>query len=329
MTALDATVPIIHSILDADALGAEIQGHFGLPDPIRCELLTRGMNDVYLVRADGRRYAARAWRANWRSESDVVHELEYLTYLDGAGIAVPAPVAGAGGSRYFTVGAPEGPRHVALFEWIDGGAYGAAPEPRLAPRVGALLGEMHRLAPGFRPSAPRLIDYAAGIRDGFAPLAEIVAHRPDDLAYYAEVRDALTAALVGLETKDVPGGATQGDFHAFNAFVDGNDHITMMDFDNCGEGYFAQELMSFVWSARKSELGEAVVEGFLEGYDSVRPLNTFERGLFPLLLAVKEFRYLCGFAANVNAVGHVAFRWPGFDWFAQSVRAHVAAAKVL
>ncbi len=326
---MNAPLPIVHSILDADALGAEIQAHFGLPGAVRCELFTRGMNDVYLVRAAGRRYAARAWRCGFRSESDVVYELEYLTYLDGAGVPLPASVAAPTGSRYFTVAGPEGARHVALFDWIDGRAYGTAAEPRLAARIGRLLAEVHRLAPGFRPSAPRFIDYTAGIRDGFAALAELVAHRPDDLAYYAEARDALTAALFECEAKDLPGGPTHGDFHAFNAFVDGEDRITLMDFDNCGEGHFAQELMSFVWSARKSELGEAVVDGFLEGYDSVRPLAGSERELFPLLLAVKEFRYLCGFAANVNAVGHVAFRWPGLDWFAQSVRCHVAAAKVL
>ena len=288
------------------------------------------MNDVYLVRAGGQRYAARAWRCGVRSESDVAYELEFLAYLDGAGIRVPASIAPPDdGPRHFTVAAPEGARHVALFDWIDGHAYGTAPEPRLAARVGALLGEVHRLSPDFKPSAPRQIDYTGGIRDGFAPLAELVAHRPQDLAYYGDVRDALTAALVALEAESLPAGPTQGDFHAFNAFVDGEDRITLMDFDNCGVGYFAQELMSFVWSARKSELGEAVVDGFLEGYDAVRRLSARERALFPLLLAVKEFRYLCGFAANVNAIGHVAFRWPGLDWFAQSVRKHVAAAKVL
>ena len=326
---MSGPVPIVHSILDADALGAEIQSFFGLPDPFRCELLTRGMNDVYLIRSDGRRFAARVWRTGVRSESDVVYELEYLNYLDAAGVPVPNSVAAANGARYFPIGGPEGRRHVALFDWIDGRAYGAAPDARLAGRIGGLLGEVHRLAPDFRASVERHIDYPGGIRDGFTALSELVAHRPDDLAYYAEVRDALVGALGALDPERVPSGPTHGDFHAFNVFVGCDDHLTLMDFDNAGEGHFAQELMSFVWSARKSELGEPVVEGFIEGYDAVRPLSPYERDLFPLFLAVKEFRYLCGFAANVNAVGHVAFRWPGLDWFAQSVRRHAADANLL
>ena len=326
---MSGPVPIVHSILDADALGAEIQNFYGLPDPFRCELLTRGMNDVYLIRSDGRRYAARVWRTGVRSESDVVYELEYLNYLDAGGVPVPDSVAAANGARYFPIAGPEGRRHVALFDWIDGRAYGAAPDARLAGRIGGLLGEVHRLAPDFRASVERHIDYPGGIRDGFAALSELVAHRPDDLAYYAEVRDALAGALGGLDPERIPSGPTHGDFHAFNVFVGGDDHLTLMDFDNAGEGHFAQELMSFVWSARKSELGEPVVEGFIEGYDAVRPLSRYERDLFPLFLAVKEFRYLCGFAANVNAIGHVAFRWPGLDWFAQSVRRHAAEAKLL
>ena len=322
-------VAIVHSILDADALGAEIQNFFGLAEPFRCELLTRGMNDVYLIRSNGRRYAARVWRSGVRSESDVVYELEFLTYLDAAGVPVPASVPAPGGARYFPVAGPEGRRYVALFEWIDGQAYGAAPDVRLAGRIGGLLGEVHRHAPGFRASVERHIDYPGGIRAGFTALAELAAHRPGDLALYADVRDALADALGALDSARIPAGPTHGDFHAFNAFVDGDGHITLMDFDNCGEGHFAQELMSFVWSARKSELGEPVVEGFLEGYDAVRPLSRYERDLFPLFLAVKEFRYLCGFAANVNAIGHVAFRWPGLDWFARSVRRHAAEAQLL
>lgn len=43
-------------------------------------------------------------------------------------------------------------------------------------------------------------------------------------------------------------------------------------------------------------------------------------------MAAKELRYLGGFARRVNAIGHQTFRFPGLDWFARSVRSHVAAA---
>lgn len=45
------TLPITHSVLHAKALGERIKDHYGLAEPFRCELLTRGMNDVYLVRS--------------------------------------------------------------------------------------------------------------------------------------------------------------------------------------------------------------------------------------------------------------------------------------
>jgi Ser/Thr protein kinase RdoA (MazF antagonist) len=68
---------------------------------------------------------------------------------------------------------------------------------------------------------------------------------------------------------------------------------------------------------------------FLAGYESVRPLSAIEKKHLPLFLVAKEFQYLCGFSVAINAIGHVQFHFPGLDWFARSVRQHVADAKLL
>ncbi len=40
----------------------------------------------------------------------------------------------------------------------------------------------------------------------------------------------------------------------------------------------------------------------------------------------KEVRFLFGFAANVNAVGHTPLMFPDLDWFATSIRRHMKEA---
>lgn len=91
----------------------------------------------------------------------------------------------------------------------------------------------------------------------------------------------------------------------------------------------AQELVSLVWAGRKNGFPLPAIQAFLDGYDSVRPRTLEERRLEPLFMAGKEMRYFCGFAGAVNAIGHKPFRYPGLDWFAASVRKHIAAAEGL
>ena len=323
-----SVMPIVHSILDAQALGPAIAKHFEL-EGVHCELLTRGMNDVYLVRANGVKYAARVWRSNWRSENDVRYELEFLGHLKARGIAVPGPHPSPGERDYFVVEAPEGARCVALFEWIDGKAYGGRPDPALAPAVGAAVAEMHLAARDFAATVGRPIHRAESFGSALPAVERLAAHRPDDVALYRKVRDGIRGALAAIGEDDVAIGPTHGDMHAFNVFIGLGGDITLLDFDGCGHGYWAHELVSFCWAAEKSQLGQPVIDGYLAGYESVRPLGGRERELLPLFLAAKEFGYLCGFAANVDAIGHVAFRWPGLDWFAQSVQRNAAAAGLI
>ncbi len=320
-----SVMPIVHSIIDAKALGPAIAEHFDL-DAVYCELLTRGMNDVYLVRANGTKYAARAWRTGFRSEIDVQYELELLSHLDSCGIAVPAPLPSPSGPDYFVVEAPEGPRCVALFRWVEGKSYGEAPDPAVAPRLGSAVAEMHLAARDFVASVERPIHRAESFGGSLPALERLTAHRPDDVAFYRKLRDAIRGALADIGEGEVAVGPTHGDMHAFNAFVGPAGELTILDFDSCGVGYWAHELVSFQWSAEKNRFDQAVIDGYFAGYEGVRPLGDRERELLPLFLAAKEFGYLCGFAANVDAVGHVAFRWPGLDWFAASVRRHASAA---
>ena len=111
---------ITHSVLDNNWVGAACAQHYDLEANLYCELLHRGMNDVYMLRTSSTQYAVRAWRANWRTMDDVAYELEYLDFLRDSGIGVAPAIRTKDGRHYFTVEAPEGPRALAVFEWAPG-----------------------------------------------------------------------------------------------------------------------------------------------------------------------------------------------------------------
>lgn len=325
-----ATFPTVHTILDAKPLGIEIQRRWELPDPFHCELLVRGMNDVYLIKTAGKRYAARVWRANYTVRGGNDYELEFLAFIKARGIPVATGLPLPEGGYLITLQGPDGPRDVALFEWVEGTLLFSQPDPVPAARkVGEYLGKMHVIARDFRHDPTRYGDFYEGIRDKFKFVAEIAAHKPDHVAFWRMCADRIMVARAKLDRNKLPWGVTHSDLHPHNAMVHADQSVTIMDFDGCGEDFLAQELAILPWAGRKNKFPEPAIQAFLDGYDSVRPRTDEERTLEPLFIATKEMRLLCGFAANVNAVGHAAFRHPDLDWFRVSIEKNCRAAGLI
>ena len=46
----------------------------------------------------------------------------------------------------------------------------------------------------------------------------------------------------------------------------------------------------------------------------------------PLFYVAKELRFLCGFASNVNSVGHSSLLNPNLDWFLEKTKLHIKEA---
>ncbi len=322
-------LPITHSVLDAGAVAEVLGQHWEFTKTPHAELLTRGMNDVYLIRADGVQYACRAWRAGWRSEDDIAYEMGLLKHLDEAGLLVAEPVEGKEGIFYVPVEAPEGRRYLGLFRWADGSPYGDNPDVPTAKRFGAMFGVMHKLARNFAPKVRRQVDYIGHLREDSLALLKLAAHRPEDVDYYPKAVAAITAALAELPRDAETFGPGHGDIHLYNAFVTEDGTIRFLDFDNCGEDHYAQELMSFSWANDYVGIDNAVTQAFLEGYNSERPLTDQQSASIPLLYAAKQLRFLCGFSAHVNCVGHTPLLNPNLDWFAERVRKSVTDAGLM
>jgi len=324
---MNKNIPIIHSILDAAPLAERVAQHYDLPGPVHVELLTRGMNDVYEVRdGNDRTYALRVWRSAFRDEAEVNYETAFLAFLDGEGIPVATALPSRSGARYVPVRAPEGPRFFSVFRWAEGAPYAKNPNVATARRLGELFGQLHRVVPRFRAPVPRVIDTAAALRRALPDMQRMVVHRPDDAGYYADAAEKIARKFETLKDAGLPRGPTHGDFHAFNAFVTPAGAITLLDFDNCGEDYFMAELASFAWADEYVKIAPAVTDAFYAGYDAVRPLNKDEKALRAFFYVAKEVRFLFGFAANVNAVGHTPLMFPDLDWFAASIRRHMKEA---
>ena len=325
------TFPITHSILDARAVGQRVTAFFGLKGHWHCELLTRGMNDVYMIRQGDTRHAIRAWRAGLHSDAAVRFELNFLAHLKKLGIPVIEGIPAPSGELFTAVDAPEGRRQLCLFPWAGGVTLAQGPTVARAHRLGAEIARIHLAGKDFRGEEPRPFGFDRTMRNKIGLLTDRLADRPDDAAFYARAAKAIVAAM----EKAIPGlpaGAIHGDIHARNAFYEGDD-IQILDFDTCGEAPWLHDVTCFVWAndyialdPASAGLRNGITEAFLKGYESVRPFTAAEKDSWNLWIAAKELAYLCGMSGVVNVVGPGSMRNVTWDWCIDSVRRHVAAA---
>ena len=324
----DQVFPIIHSTLHADALGREVARLYDIAPPVHCQLLTRGINDNYTVRAGDDLYALRAWRHGLREDFEIAYELAYSHYLKSQGIPLAGPIATRDGALDFCVNAPEGRRHVALFEWADGEPLQTVIDETLAFEAGVLAGRLRAVASGFEVPKARFVGTPNGLRTHLPALLEMMAHQPKVASFLASAVEVTLAALDHVDPQAVPMGPTHGDIHTFNVFVSPDrQKLTLLDFDLCGVDHYAKELGSFIWRSRYEGLAEAINDAFVAGYESVCPLNAAERALIPLFVLARDLFILCGTAGQINTVGRSSVGYAHkVDLFSASVRRHLREA---
>ncbi len=320
-----AKISASHSIVDHEQLGAYLRQYYELSTHAYCELIHRGMNDIYKVRDGGRLLACRVWRTAWRSFDDVAYELGFLNHLHDQGVSVANPILTSDGQYSFVVSAPEGARSVALFQWAEGQKFGENPDLGVAYNAGALFAKMHLIGANYKPRDVRRTNSPTDYADNLPFLKQLVADRPGDYKLYERVAEKLYQAIIGLERLELPFGPGHGDFHFNNFHVDENGKITLLDFDNGGEDYLAQDVACYLWANNYGKLNSSYAGSFFDGYNSVREFTENEKGQLPLFMLAKEFRLISGFAKNVNQIGHFPLRFRNLEWFANSIRTRARA----
>ncbi len=329
-------IPVVHSVVDGKALGNILCDRYTFDTPFDCQLLVRGVNDVYLIRAGQTRFVARVWRSGLRSNGEVDFETSYLVHLHQSGLNVSHPLPDRDGGAFFVVDAPEGPRQVSVFTWAHGRSFANVPTPATASAIGADLARIHLASETFVPPIDRPVDFQVGIRKTFGYVESPLADRPGEYARYRKIADAVLDMLESGPARDLPRHPIHGDFHARNVFVENGQPPLFLDFDACGQGPFLTDITSFIWAnpyialdPACNKLSERTGEDFMSGYESVRPLSPSESQLLAFYILAKEINFLGAKWSSADKVGPNTFLNAGWDWFADSIRRHVAEAGLL
>ncbi|WP_208029430.1 phosphotransferase enzyme family protein [Rhabdothermincola sediminis] len=281
------------------------------------ELLAERENAVFEVCTDRGRFVGRVHRAGYHTDDQLRSQVAWMRALRTQGVVETADVVDTRAGDVFTVATrppvPEA-RQVSVLEWVGGEQLSsrlqAASGDELAHwyhRIGALAAGLHEQVRTWRRPAGFStitwdVDGLLGERAVWGRFWALEGMAADDRAVMEELRARATAELARLPRDPERYGLIHNDFLAENLLVDG-DRLTLLDFDDCGESWFAWDLTPALVSIATREDYPSLRDALVDGYREVRPLDEDDLARLPLLFALRMATY----AAWLDTRSHTQF----------------------
>jgi len=210
-------------------------------------------------------------------------ELDWLTALRAeTDLLVPAPFRTIDGNLTTVVAGPPDmpePRICSVLRWMDGRIHSAAPRPVHLRRLGSVMARLHNHAGQWRvpPGFVRIRwDWETFFGDtmvyGGISAADTWDLLPDDLRRkFARVASGMKGVMTHLGEGADGFGLIHADLHLDNALFR-RDEVRVIDFDDCGFGYWLYDIAVSLWELRYRDDYEDFRSALIDGYTRHRPL---------------------------------------------------------
>mgnify|MGYP000385925119 CR=1 FL=1 len=275
--------PVSTSTLSASALANFIDKQYNLPANSQCQLFRTGINHTYVVTSDELKYVFRVYSHGWRVVPEIEEELRVLSILKDNGISVSYPIPDKEGNLMQSVMAPEGTRYAALFSYAEGNKIRFMQEDTCF-SIGQLMANMHLITS--KQAIGRMqYDHNTLLLAPYYAAKRFFSEKLPEMQFLRQNNERIQARFEPASTQALARGIVHMDIWYDNMSVVDKDHITLFDFDFCGNGplvldiaYFSKQLFHI---ETDKDIYERKIAAFLKGYKSVRHLSMEEMDLIP------------------------------------------------
>lgn len=272
MICFENNLPVVSSVFSPKALGDEISCVYALGAVTECTLLRSYVNDAYELRTETGRYIIKVYRANWRSESDLRYELDFLLHLDAHGVNVSLPLHKCDGELVHIVKAPEGLRYAVLYYFAEGVKPTKPFSDTLYYHLGQVLGKLHKVSTDFHTDHSRFqLDSDYLINTPLSVLQPFLVDRKDDWTFLLSLSEKTRQKMETLNGK-LNTCVCHGDFTLDNLNISEDGKITLYDFDAGGRGFCAYDLLG-VYLFSKYDKRQSRWQSHLQGYKEITQFN--------------------------------------------------------
>jgi Ser/Thr protein kinase RdoA (MazF antagonist) len=253
---------------------------------------------------------------NVDSAAAIGPEMDWLTALRaGTDLLVPAPFRTVDGKLTTVAASPDvpGPRVCSVLRWMDGRIHSAAPRPVHLRRLGSVMARLHnhagqwRVPPGFlRIRWDWETFFGNTMVYGGINAADVWDLLPHDLRRrFERVASGMKRVMTDLGEDTDNFGLIHADLHLGNALF-WRDDVRVIDFDDCGFGYWLYDIAVSLWELRHRSDYEDFRSALIDGYTRHRPLPPGGLAHLDDFIATREVAVGLWFTgtAQVNPVFH-------------------------
>ena len=306
---------------------------YGMDGPHLTALLHEDNTTFRIDAADGERYVLRIHRPTGKTVAQVRSEMMWLTFLrEETDLVVPQPVPRRDGD-WVTVASVEGvpkARMCVLLRWLPGRFVDKGLTPSHLERVGAFMARLHLSAAQHHPPDGFVRGRLDNLYGKPAPIGEALARQqidnpndeatairvvtevcsPEDGARVRKLIDRIRAVQRALGQGPETFGLIHGDLHQENYFFH-QGRVRAIDFDDCGFGYYLYDLAVTAYEVGWRDNTEALRQGLLAGYRSVRALSPEHKGHLQTFMDLRDLQMML-WALEMRDHPGFRDRWQGW-----------------
>ena len=314
-----STATLSDVVDNIETFGPVATAQFGIHAAGPLELLSHRENAVFRVddAGSGKRYVLRVHRPGYQTPASIRSELAWMAALREAGVDTPAALPGVDGEwvQSVAIDAIAAPFDCDVLYWIEGVPPGETDLAETYRLVGSINAKMHRHVQGWTP--PGDFERQVWDEDGLVggdPLwgrfADLEALSDDQRALLSAARGAVRQRLMAYGKTPDRYGLIHADVLPDNILVTA-DGPMVIDFDDCGFGWYLYDYATCVSFHEGAESFAAVHDGWVAGYRGVAPLPpsfeaealTFRLARFIVILGWLHGRRDTPFAAAYTPTG--------------------------
>jgi Ser/Thr protein kinase RdoA (MazF antagonist) len=255
-------------------------------------LLSLSENGTFLVETDDDRVVARVHRPGYHSLAAVESELAWMESVQrDTGIATPRVILSADGRKVVDVEIGDEIRLVDLFEFVPG----VMAEDDAAVDfvdLGAITARLHEHVRSWEPPTHFTrfrwdLDTMLGRKGRWGNWRDAPELTEVDREAIEEAERLVIARLTRYGTGPERFGLVHADLRMTNLIVH-EGSITVIDFDDCGWSWFMADLAAVVSWIEGTPQAETIIDEWLRGYSSVRPLDESDLAEIPTFLMLRR-----------------------------------------
>ncbi|MBF7682886.1 phosphotransferase [Acinetobacter sp. B5B] len=310
------------SINELQRIAHSACGHYLQTKNAEIKLLCQSENATFMVSTPQEKFALRIHRPNYHSKQQILSELHWLHALQLDGMSVPEAILSVNDEYVLSLPSHDGSvRYAVLFKWINGDMPTTQVDPIAFKQLGEITAKLHQHSKKWqRPEHFQRITWnhntMVSAHSHWGDWRDAPHLHLKDHQILNETIDQIQQSMQNLGQTTEYYGLIHADLRLTNLLLQ-NGEIGVIDFDDCGMGWFMHDLAAAISFNEHHQPAEQWVEQWINGYERNAHISNEEYALIPAFIMQRRIQMLAWIGSHATTEMAKSL---GTDWTQHTLR---------